>query len=72
MISKLAGVSDLVKTHPDVAFLRIRQLAVCERWQDREVAATALVKISKKQAGAVTAEMLRWSGDPDQNVRRAA
>ena len=75
MISKLADVPDLVKdgrTRPEVAFLRIRQLAASEQWQEREVAATALVEISKKQAGAVTAEMLRWSGDPDQNVRRAS
>lgn len=45
MISKLADVPDLVKdgrTRPDVAFLRIRQLAASEHWQEREVAATAL------------------------------
>jgi 3-methyladenine DNA glycosylase AlkC len=75
MITKLADVPDLVKdgrTRPDAAFPRIRRLAASGHWQEREVAATALVEISKTQAGAVTAEMLRWSGDPDPNVRRAS
>jgi 3-methyladenine DNA glycosylase AlkC len=38
----------------------------------REVAATALVEISKKQPDRVLAEMLIWSTDRDSNVRRPA
>jgi 3-methyladenine DNA glycosylase AlkC len=75
MITKLADIPELVKngrTRPNAAFPRLRQLAASGHWQEREVAAMALVEISKKQAGAVTAEMLRWSADPDPNVRRAS
>lgn len=51
MITKLADVPDLVKggrTRPEVAFPRIRRLAASEHWQEREVAATALVEIGKR------------------------
>lgn len=75
MITRLADVADLVidgQSRPEGAFPRFRELAASEQWQEREVAATALVEISKKHAEAVVAEMLRWSGDTDPNVRRAS
>ena len=40
--------------------------------ESREVAATALLEISKKKADGVVREMLRWADDPDENVRRTA
>ena len=43
-----------------------------EDWVKREVSATALVEISKKQPDRVIAEMIVWSKDKDPNVRRTA
>jgi 3-methyladenine DNA glycosylase AlkC len=57
---------------PRSAFREIRTLAASDNWQKREVAATALVEISKKHADAVVTELLRWGRDQDANLRRAA
>jgi len=75
MIIKIADVPHLVpkgRADPKAAFPEIRSLASSDNWGEREVAATALVEISKKQADAVVAEMLWWARDPDPNVRRTA
>lgn len=75
MVTKVAEIAELVRegrADPEAAFPRVRPLAASEHWQEREVAATALVEMAKKQPAAVAAEMLRWSTDPDPNVRRAS
>jgi 3-methyladenine DNA glycosylase AlkC len=75
MITKLADAPHLVPkmpADPKPAFREIRVLAESASWQEREVAATALVEISKLHADTVVAELLRWARDPDPNIRRAA
>jgi 3-methyladenine DNA glycosylase AlkC len=75
MINKIADVPHLVpkgRASPDAAFGEILLLAASDSWQEREVAATALVEISKKHSEAVVAELLRWARSPDANIRRAA
>jgi 3-methyladenine DNA glycosylase AlkC len=75
MITKIADVPQLVpkgRDDPRAAFPEIRALAASAHWQEREVAATALVEISKKRSTAVVAELLRWTRDPDPNIRRTA
>ena len=75
MVRKVADVADLVakgKDEPRRALPAVRRLAGSRDWQAREVAATVLVEISKKQADAVIEAMLVWAEDADVNVRRAA
>ena len=75
MITKVEEVGNLVRrgrTDPAAVFPKIRALAASESWQEREVAATALVEISKKQPDAVVREMRRWATDADANIRRTA
>lgn len=75
MLTKISDVPDLVtngRVNPVTAFPKIRSLAASASWQEREVAATALVEISKKQGDAVLAELREWAKDQDTNVRRAA
>ena len=75
MAMKIADLPHLVpkgRADPNAAFPEIRSLAASASWQEREVAATALVEIGKKQANAVVGELLRWARDPDPNIRRAA
>lgn len=52
MVSKVADVRDIVNTgiaNPRQAFANIKALAKSDNWVEREVSATALVEISKKQ-----------------------
>ena len=75
MVSKVAEVQDIVRTgvvNPRRVFPSIKALAKSDDWVKREVAATALVEISKKQPERVASEMLTWSKDRDPNVRRTA
>ena len=75
MITKVADVRDIVNTgvvNPRAAFPNIKALARSDDWVEREVSATALVEISKKQPEKIAAEMLIWSKDRDPNVRRTA
>lgn len=51
------------RADPTAAFPEIRSLAASGNWQEREVAANALLEISKKQADAVVAELLLESLD---------
>ena len=51
MVTKVADVRDVVKTgvtNPSRAFPVIKALAKSDDWVEREVSATALVEISKK------------------------
>ena len=75
MVTKVSDVKEIVKTgiaNPREVFPEIKALAKSDDWAEREVSATALVEISKKQPDEVIAEMLRWSKDHDPNVRRTA
>ena len=75
MVSKVADVRDIVNTgiaNPRQAFPNIKALAKSDNWVEREVCATALVEISKKQPEKIVAEMLIWTRDRDPNVRRTA
>ena len=75
MVTKVADVRAIVKTgvaSPRRAFPNIKALAKSDDWVEREVSATALVEISKKQSEEIVAEMLIWSKDRDPNVRRTA
>ncbi|CAN5713042.1 hypothetical protein BH23GEM1_BH23GEM1_06550 [soil metagenome] len=53
-------------------FPELRDLAASEEWQAREVAATAMVELSKRDPDSVAKEAARWARDRDPNVRRAA
>jgi 3-methyladenine DNA glycosylase AlkC len=75
MITKISDVPHLVtngRLNPATVFPKIRSLAASASWQEREVAATALVEISKKQGEAVLAELREWAKEQDSNLRRAA
>ncbi|HYW69512.1 MAG TPA: HEAT repeat domain-containing protein [Pyrinomonadaceae bacterium] len=75
MVTKVSDVKDIVKkgiANPRQVFPEIKALAKSDDWAEREVSATALVEISKKQPDEVIAEMLSWSKDHDPNVRRTA
>jgi 3-methyladenine DNA glycosylase AlkC len=75
MVTKVADVKDIVMlgvVDPRKAFPNIKALAKSDDWVKREVSATALVEISKKQPEKTVAEMLAWSRDRNPNVRRAA
>lgn len=75
MVSKVADVQDIVRSgvlNPRKAFPSIKALAKSDDWVKREVSATALVEISKKQPERVVTEMLTWSKDRNPNVRRTA
>lgn len=75
MITKVSQVKHLVVrglVNFEQALPEIKQLAQSEDWKEREVAATILVEISKKNAARVIAEASLWADDPDPNIRRAA
>ena len=75
MVTKVADVREIVKNgiaNPRAAMPAIKVLARSADWAEREVSATTLVEISKKQPEKVIAEMLAWSKDRDPNVRRTA
>jgi 3-methyladenine DNA glycosylase AlkC len=74
-VAKVSEVREIVKTglaNPRRAFPQIKALAKSDDWAEREVSATALVEISKKQSEKIIAEMLTWSKDNNPNVRRTA
>lgn len=75
MVTKVADVREIVNTgvvNPRQAFPGLKAFAKSDDWVEREVSATALVEISKKQPEKIVAEMLIWSKDRDPNVRRTA
>lgn len=75
IVTKVSDVKELVQTvleDPKEAFPYVIKLAESEDWKVREVAATALVEISKKRRREVVEEALGWVEDDNENVRRAA
>ncbi|MBU3978083.1 HEAT repeat domain-containing protein [Patescibacteria group bacterium] len=75
MVTKVSDVKNIVKNgiqNPKSVFSQIRQMAESEDWKIREVAATALVEISKKKTDEVVEEMSNWAKDSNPNVRRTA
>ncbi len=73
--SKVDQIDSLVKeglSEPNVVFSRIKIMAKSADWKVREVAATALVRISKKHSGAIIEQMEKWAGDKDENIRRTS
>lgn len=75
MIVKLQDVKALLTTarsEPETAFPAIKKLAASDQWQTREVAATAMVEIAKRHPAVVLRHALKWAGDKDPNLRRAA
>lgn len=74
-VTKLADIGPLLtaaKNSPASVFPELRALAGSENWQTREVAATAIVELSKREPDAVVKEAAQWARDRDPNVRRAA
>jgi 3-methyladenine DNA glycosylase AlkC len=75
VITKIQDIKELLsrgRVEPDAVFPELRKLAASDQWQTREVAATALVEISKRHAAAVLQVARRWAKDRDANIRRAA
>ncbi len=75
VIAKVQDIKELLargRLAPHAVFPELRQLAGSPQWQTREVAATALVEIGRRQPAAVLAEAARWATAEDPNVRRAA
>ena len=75
MISKIAYIKTLLRAgrdNPAAVLTRVRELAASASWQEREVAATALVELAKRHAESVLAAATRWAKARDANVRRAA
>jgi 3-methyladenine DNA glycosylase AlkC len=75
MISKIADIAPLLeqaRESPEDVFPAVRALAASPQWETREVAATALVEVSKRHPGLVLKECCRMARDVDPNVRRAA
>lgn len=75
MVTKVSEVKDIVQLgieNPGKAFPVIKRLAESNDWKVREVAATALVEISKKRTDEVAKEMTKWADDKDPNVRRTS
>lgn len=59
--------------HDPMAVLpRLRVLAASALWQEREVAATALVELAKRHPVVVLSAAAKWARARDANVRRAA
>jgi 3-methyladenine DNA glycosylase AlkC len=74
-VTKVSDVKNLVgeaKAELKGALPAIRQLAASDDWGEREVAATVLVEVSKKNPNSVLAEMISWADDKDPNIRRCA
>jgi 3-methyladenine DNA glycosylase AlkC len=75
VVTKIQDIKELLsrgRVEPDAVFPELRRLAASDQWQTREVAATALVEISKRHPAAVLQVARRWAKDRDANVRRAA
>ena len=75
MITKIADIKPLLtegRRDPTAVLPRLRALAASESWQEREVAATALVELAKHHPGTVVTIALTWARAADPNLRRAA
>lgn len=75
MVTKVSQVKDIVQKgiqNPRSVFNTIKKMAANSDWKIREVAATALLEISKKKPEEVIIEMKVWTKDKDENIRRCA
>ena len=75
MIVKIQDIKPLVargRIEAAAVFPELRKLAASDRWQTREVAATALVEIGKRHPEDVVREARLWAKSGDVNLRRAA
>ncbi len=75
MIKKIADIKPLLlegRHDPTAVLPRLRVLAASASWQEREVAATALVELAKRHPDAVLSAAAKWARARDPNVRRAA
>ena len=75
MINKIADIKPLLlegRKNPNAILPRLRALAASDSWQEREVAATALVELSKRHPESVLAAAAKWVRAHDANIRRAA
>jgi len=74
-VTKIDDVRELVRRGRDdlrIVAKELHALAASEDWQTREVAATALVEIGKRDPDGVLALAAKWAREADPNVRRAA
>jgi 3-methyladenine DNA glycosylase AlkC len=75
LITKISDIKPLLlegRRDPSVVLPRLRALAASRSWQEREVAATALVELAKRHPEVVLAAAAKWAQARDPNVRRAA
>jgi 3-methyladenine DNA glycosylase AlkC len=75
LIEKIADIKPLLlegSENPAAVLRRLRELASSASWQEREVAATALVQLAKRHPAIVLATATKWARVPDAHVRRAA
>jgi 3-methyladenine DNA glycosylase AlkC len=75
LIEKIADIRPLLlegRQNPTAILPQLRALAASESWQEREVAATALVELAKRHPQVVLAAAAKWARARDPNVRRAA
>ncbi|MFH0864111.1 MAG: HEAT repeat domain-containing protein [Candidatus Gottesmanbacteria bacterium] len=75
MLTKASDLKEIIEKGiktPKTVFPEIKILAADVRWEIREVAATILSEMSKKRQEAVINEMIFWSKDQDENIRRTS
>ena len=75
MLTKVSQVKDIVQKgieNPKSVFDTLKKMAADLDWKTREVAATALLKISKKKPDEVITELKVWAKSKDENIRRCA
>lgn len=75
MIEKIADIKPLMlegRQNPTGVLPRLRALAASVSWQEREVAATALVELARRHPDVVLAAAAKWVRARDANIRRAA
>jgi 3-methyladenine DNA glycosylase AlkC len=75
LIKKIADIKPLMvegRHNPRGVLPRLRVLAGSTSWQEREVAATALVELTKRHPDVVLSAAAKWARARDPNVRRGA
>jgi len=75
LIETIADIRPLVlegRRNPRAVLPHLRALAASASWQEREVAATALVELAKRHPDTVLSTAGEWARDRDANIRRAA
>lgn len=60
------------RNNPAAVLPRLRTLAASASWQEREVAATAIVQLAKHHPDVVLSAAAKWARARDPNVRRSA